>query len=148
MRNRDNHIRFGQHARAFLTGAALIASAALLVVILLQVIDHAQHTTDESLYPLAGVTFALMWMISERLLKRSVYGVTLTTRWQDRLTFAIPAGFVASLIMLKDVAGSWAIASQLVGGWVIFCAAAVLVEVIWSGIKTMMSGGETSERTH
>ena len=135
MSKRNRHLNLGASPRAYLTAIALIASAALFVAIAYQVLTTAKQSTEEAFFPLAAMAFGLIWILTERVLKRTVFGVTLTTAWQDRLTFAIPMEFVLSSYMIRDLSDTWAVTSQLIGGWVIFGCAAILVDLLWSGIK-------------
>lgn len=135
MSKQNKDLTPGLSARACLTAAALVASAALFVVISYEVLTAAKQSAEEAFFPLAAMAFGLIWILTERVLKRTGFGVTLTTAWQDRLTFAIPMGFVLSCYMIRDLSDTWAVTSQLVGGWMIFGCAAILVDLLWSVLK-------------
>ena len=135
MAKKSIYINLGSSTRTYLTAAALLVSAVLFILIAYRVFSASNQSSGEAFFPLAAMSFGLIWILTERLLKRTVFGVTLTTAWQDRLTFAIPVGFVISVNMVRGINDYWAMASQLIGGWVIFGCAAVLVNLLWSGIK-------------
>jgi hypothetical protein len=127
-------------ARTYMTAGVLAASAGLFLLIAYKVLVVANERLEETYYMFAAMAFALIWILTERVLKRTVFGVTLTTAWQDRLTFAIPVGFAVSIYAIPGVTGAWSIASQLIGGWVIVGCGAVLVDLLWTGIKTSIFG--------
>lgn len=123
------------HTRPYEIALWIVVGAALLGLLAFAIMLESERAPEQTLWLMVAGLFFLVNYGSERALRRPLFGRTISEIWQKRLTFGITAGFLTSAIVTEGTTGAWAIISQFTGGWVIFTAIWLWIDLTWNRVK-------------